>query len=393
MPDDRDDEPRKRKGRGFADLADLTGNGGGSQPFETDPNVIPIKPAPAYALPEFSASAAAIDDFVTRCSADSCLPFDRKPAAWLTELRQRNPAAFEGLRARLKKETSVRVAALDKALDEVLAQNKQRERSERKAGPTQANRLIELTQAASLFHTPDDVAYADIIINGHRETWAIRSKTFRQWLGREFFTATEGAPNSDAMAAALNVIEARAHFEAPTRRVHLRVAGLDGKIYLDLADEQWRAVEIDARGWRIITDVPVRFRRPRGMLAIPDPIPGGSLATLHGFLNVKHQTDLDLVDADLQAALRDGPNHPVLGFGGEHGAAKTFACRILRTVIDPNTLPTRSPPRDLRDLFIMATNNYVLPFDNLRPCRNGCRMHWRGSPAAPAGAPASCTPI
>src|SRR5690242_10641921 len=28
----------------------------------------------------------------------------------------------------------------------------------------------------ALFHTPDDVAYADLIVNGHRETWQVRSK-------------------------------------------------------------------------------------------------------------------------------------------------------------------------------------------------------------------------
>jgi hypothetical protein len=30
------------------------------------------------------------------------------------------------------------------------------------------------------------------------------------------------------------VIEAKAHFDAPERAVHIRVAGLDGRLYLDL---------------------------------------------------------------------------------------------------------------------------------------------------------------
>jgi len=92
MRDDEKPQPfeteHKRKSRDFADLADEGTRGSGAQPFETDPNVIPIKPAPAYALPEFSASAAAIADFVARCIADHCLPFDRKPLEWLVELRR-----------------------------------------------------------------------------------------------------------------------------------------------------------------------------------------------------------------------------------------------------------------------------------------------------------------
>ena len=36
------------------------------------------------------------------------------------------------------------------------------------------------------------------------------------------------------MQSALNVIEAKAHFDAPERMVHIRVGGLDGRLYLDL---------------------------------------------------------------------------------------------------------------------------------------------------------------
>jgi hypothetical protein len=42
----------------------------------------------------------------------------------------------------------------------------------------------------ALFHTRDDIAYADLIIAGHRETWQVRSKQFRhaylRYLQRQF---------------------------------------------------------------------------------------------------------------------------------------------------------------------------------------------------------------
>ena len=41
--------------------------------------------------------------------------------------------------------------------------------------PSQADILVMLAEAAELFHTPDEIGYADIEINGHRETWAIKS--------------------------------------------------------------------------------------------------------------------------------------------------------------------------------------------------------------------------
>jgi hypothetical protein len=84
--------------------------------------------------------------------------------------------------------------------------------------------LIELAKDAELFHTPDGAAYADFIANGHRETWPIRSKGFRRWLGRNYYEQTQSAPNAEAMQAALGIIEARAHYDAPERPVSTRIA-------------------------------------------------------------------------------------------------------------------------------------------------------------------------
>ena len=45
------------------------------------------------------------------------------------------------------------------------------------------------------------------------------------------------------MQSALNVIEAKAHFDLPEREVHVRVGRLNGRIYLNLCDKEWHAVE------------------------------------------------------------------------------------------------------------------------------------------------------
>lgn len=233
----------------------------------------------------------------------------------------------------------------------------------------QADVLIELADAAYLFHTPTGDAYADITKADHRETYRVRSKPFRSWLAHGFYEAINGAPNSGAMQSALGVIEARALFDGPEIAVHVRVAGHAGKIYLDLADQKWRAVEIDASGWRVISSPPVRFRRASGMLALPEPVSGGSINALRPLINVRKGKDGDadfvLVVAWLLAALRDVGPYPVLGLSGEQGAAKSMMCRLLRALIDPNTAPLRALPREDRDLFIAANNGHVLCFDNV----------------------------
>ena len=250
------------------------------------------------------------------------------------------------------------MTALDKALAEESGEGGGRE-------PSQADILIDIAQAAELFHTPDGTGFADLDIGGHRETWPIRSKGFRRWLARRYFERTDGAPNSEALQSALNVIEAKAHFDAPERIVHVRVGGLDGRIYLDLANATWQAVEIDSGGWRVINTPPVRFRRSAGMLPLPIPMAGGSIEELRPFLNVRSGNDFVLIVAWVLAALRDRGPYPVLALFGEHGTAKSTVAKILRALIDPNTVPLRALPREDRDLFIAATNGHVLVFDNI----------------------------
>ena len=41
---------------------------------------------------------------------------------------------------------------------------------------TQADVLINLAQSAEFFHGPHGAGFADLDINGHRETWPIRAK-------------------------------------------------------------------------------------------------------------------------------------------------------------------------------------------------------------------------
>src|SRR5262249_58961357 len=100
---------------------------------------------------------------------------------------------------------------------------------------TEAYTLITLAKPAELSHAPDGTGFADVDINGHREPWAIRAKGFRRWLARSFFEATQGAPSSEALKSALNVIEAKPHFDPPEPMALVRLAGVDGGFYLDLS--------------------------------------------------------------------------------------------------------------------------------------------------------------
>ena len=297
-----------------------------------------------------------LDGLVEKSAEDPGAAFTPEVLERLVALKSEDRAAFEALRAKLKK-AGCRVTALDEAMAE--------ESGDGGRGPTQADILIDLAGAADLFHSADGTALADILINEHRETWPVRTKGFRRWLARQFFEQTGGAPSSEALQSALNVIEAKAHFDGPERPVFIRVGGLDGRLYLDLGDEAWRAVEIDATGWRVIDKPPVRFRRAAGMQPLAVPMTGGSVETLRAFLNVQSDQDFVLVVAWALAVLRNKGPYPALVLSGEQGSAKSTFSAILRSLLDPNTAPLRALPREDRDLFIAASNGHVLAFDNV----------------------------
>jgi hypothetical protein len=152
-----------------------------------------------------------------------------------------------------------------------------------------------------------------------------------------------------------------AAYDGEERRVFVRAGGIEDTIYIDLGDSSWRAIEIDAKGWRVVASPPVRFRRSSGMQPLPVPIKGGSIESLRRFLNVKHKGDFELA---VSAYRHRGP-YPVLVLAGEQGTGKTTFSGIMRSILDPNTAPLRALPREDRDLFIAANNGHVLAFDNV----------------------------
>ena len=50
--------------------------------------------------------------------------------------------------------------------------------------------LMDMALCEGLFHSAAGTAFADILVDGHRETWPIRSKRFRGWLRRRYYHVT-----------------------------------------------------------------------------------------------------------------------------------------------------------------------------------------------------------
>lgn len=235
--------------------------------------------------------------------------------------------------------------------------------------PTQAELLIALASHGEFFHDCHKSGFVSLPDGDIQATYPIRSTDFRLWLRRAYFQQTGKAPSAQALNDALGVIEAQALFDGPTLPVFVRVGEHGGKVYLDLGNPTWRAVEVDTQGWRVVAKPPVKFVRRPGMLPLPLPHPEGTVDELRPFLNLpagsRGEKTWKLIVSWLVEAFRPTGPYPILAIHGPQGSAKSTAARMLRSLVDPNSSPLRAEPKELRDLVISAKNGWCCAFDNL----------------------------
>ncbi len=231
---------------------------------------------------------------------------------------------------------------------------------------SQASLLVAIAEEIELFVSQDDVAYATVPVNNHFETCPVESKAFENWIARRYTKIHNQAPTKYPLEEAIGILSAEARYGLDTSRkqVFTRIAELDDVIYLDLINDKWEVIKITRDGWEVVSDYPVKFRRVKGMKALPIPDRDGRLDELNEFLNI-HDDNLKLVKAWLLACLKPNTPYPVLVLQGEQGSAKSTACEILCELIDPNKNNLRSAPKDERDIAISATNRLLVCLDNL----------------------------
>ena len=224
--------------------------------------------------------------------------------------------------------------------------------------------LIGFADDIQLFHAPNGVAYADIQIGAHRETWAVRSGGFKHWLSRRFFEKTGKSLNPQTIREALAEFEARGTFGGTEQEVFLRVANLGDTVYINLCNELWQAVEVDVKGWRIVDTPPVRFIRKPGMKSLPYPEDSDDLSFLRSLLNVSEQQFVLSWSWNL-CSIYNRKNFPPMIVNGCAGSSKSTFTRIIRSIIDPNESPIFIFPEKRDDLLGDANYSHILAYDNI----------------------------
>jgi hypothetical protein len=126
---------------------------------------------------------------------------------------------------------------------------------------------------------------------------------------------------------------------------------------LDIGDSTWEAIEISSNGWRIIPQPEVRFVRPQGSVPLPRPSTDSGIETrLKKFLRLNDDQFLLLL-VWLVAAMQPQGRHPILCLRGEGNSQLAF---LIRSLIDPHSVPIRGVPRDEHTLMIGASSGWLV---------------------------------
>jgi putative DNA primase/helicase len=237
--------------------------------------------------------------------------------------------------------------------------------------------LLRIAQRGVPFTSSDGQAFVRLAepFSGGFYILPVRSPAYRHWLFCQFFAECDAVPSAQAVQAVLNHLEAQAHYAgdnqclAVWRRVGARGSDpVPSEILLDLANPDRQFVTISAERWDVSAGENALFQTSRSTAPLPSPVPadpGPPLAALRACLNLPDRAAWIRCLAWLLSALRPYGPFPFLILQGPAASGKTFAARVLRSLIDPNTAPLTPIPSTVRDLLAVARQNWVLAFDHV----------------------------
>jgi hypothetical protein len=246
-----------------------------------------------------------------------------------------------------------------------------REPWEKDNRPSQADLLLKLAADFEYFKSgPANDAYVRMPIGDHKEIWRVdsRSPKVREILTHRYLTQNDRAPSREALNTVIDTVVAKCGV-GPKVDVHVRFARGHDAIYLDLADDRWRAIEVTRDGWRVVEDPPVCFKRPSGARPLPVPLKGGTLDLVRPLLNAADDSQWCLMAGWVVGAFLPEGAFGHLVLEGEQGSAKSTTARVLQCLLDPSDAGLSAPPKDETDATVSALHAGILAYDNLSGCR------------------------
>lgn len=211
-------------------------------------------------------------------------------------------------------------------------------------------------------------AFVVLTMHGHRETLKVRSEDFKKYLKWLYYATYKKVVPGYVIQEVVELLEAKAIHEGSEEPVFKRVASQDNCIYLDIGDKGRSVICITPEEWHTVQNATVNFIRKDSQEALPFPLRGGSILDLKPFINLRNDDNFLIFVSYLIRALCPWGPYPILNLRGGPGTAKSTILQIAKKLVDPSFMPVRKLPENDRDIFISASNAWMLAYDNVSKC-------------------------
>lgn len=214
-----------------------------------------------------------------------------------------------------------------------------------------------------LFH--DQFGEAYIAIGGKgSEILRLRSCEFMGWLNTYAYSNYSGVIMKNNQATDIKrALEGFALCGEDSKIcLEPRVRRIKDEIWYDLGKE---AVCVSDKGWKIVKEPPIIFRRYGHQKAQVKPVKGGDIQLFRKFTNITDDSDWNLFLAFAVATLIPDIPKPVLVINGSQGAGKSTPMRMLKDLADPSQLVSAGKITGEKELARLANRHSLLFFDNL----------------------------
>lgn len=204
------------------------------------------------------------------------------------------------------------------------------------------------------------------LITGHTAFVPVDNVLFKAFLSHRYreLTNTLRRPRDlfDYLAAKVDDVL----YEQPSRvHIHRRVAGtLASNIYYFLANDNWEAVRVTTKEWKVSHSKKVKFLKTTADKAQVTPVGGGNLLDLlRPFINLP-EDDFILFTAFLVQGFSRSSSHYAAIVSSNKGTGKSTLTKMIRSIIDPSESETPLTPTSESDLKVLLSSTYLACFDN-----------------------------
>ncbi len=324
-------------------------------PSETD------KPEPDFEPENIPALLA---DILQKSTEDPGAVFEPCALEAMGYLSKNNKPEFMRWRAKFKKIKDVSVCEIDKSIGGDPSGDDEKNRAD--------NIIKFLKKKATFCHDSEENSFMIVNMDTHEELYPIGSRTSNKKIQHMVYTELEESIAEQTLKTVNGALACFGLFDGQEEAIFLRAGRDENSYFVDLCDDTWRVVQIDQFGWQILNRSPVRFRRTQTMQPIPEPGRKADLSALWKYINIP-ESDQIFVLAFILECWRPDTQKPILELTGLQGSGKSNIAEILRDLIDPNSVNLRARPKAIEDIFVSATNNWLVNYNNLSHISRGAQ--------------------